>query len=119
VPAAFARARLTIHVPRRYYAQSLPGIPTIRPFEALACGIPLISAPWDDREHLFEPGKDFLVARSGREMAEHIRALLSDPARARAQAERGRATVLARHTCAHRVGELMSILRELDLREAA
>jgi spore maturation protein CgeB len=52
-------------------------------------------------------------------MAEHIRALLSDPARARAQAERGRATVLARHTCAHRVGELMSILRELDLREAA
>jgi spore maturation protein CgeB len=119
VPAAFARARLTIHVPRRYYAQSLPGIPTIRPFEALACGIPLISAPWDDREHLFEPGKDFLFARSGREMTEHIRALLSDPARARAQAEHGRATVLARHTCAHRVGELMSILRELALQEAA
>jgi spore maturation protein CgeB len=40
----------------------LPGIPTIRVFEALACGIPLVSAPWDDSEHLFRPGEDFLVA---------------------------------------------------------
>jgi spore maturation protein CgeB len=39
VPAAFARHRLTIHVPRRPYVQALPGIPTIRVFEALACGI--------------------------------------------------------------------------------
>ena len=38
---------------------SLPGIPTIRPFEALACGIPLVSAPWHDAEHLFRDGLDF------------------------------------------------------------
>ena len=48
VPEVFARYRVTVHVPRRPYARALPGIPTIRPFEALACGIPLISAPWDD-----------------------------------------------------------------------
>jgi spore maturation protein CgeB len=118
-PAVFARARLTVHVPRRYYARALPGIPTIRPFEALACGIPLICAPWSDVERLFDPGRDFLVARSGEEMKQHIQALLSAPARARDLAEHGLATVLGRHTCAHRVGELMGILRDLGAREAA
>ena len=52
-PEIFARHLATVHVPRRYYASVLPGIPTIRVFEALACGIPLVSAPWDDAEHLF------------------------------------------------------------------
>jgi spore maturation protein CgeB len=46
-------------------SRALPGIPTIRVFEALACGIPLVSAPWDDAEGLFRPGEDFLVARDG------------------------------------------------------
>jgi spore maturation protein CgeB len=87
----------------------LPGIPTIRVFEALACGIPLVSAPWHDAEGLFSPGEDFLVARDGDEMRRHLEALLADPDRAAALAERGRRTVLARHTCAHRVDELLAI----------
>ncbi len=62
VPEVFARYRVTLHIPRRPYARALPGIPTIRPFEALACGIPLISAPWQDSEDLFRPGRDFLFA---------------------------------------------------------
>jgi spore maturation protein CgeB len=41
-PEVLARHRVTVHVPRRPYAEALPGIPTIRPFEALACGIPLV-----------------------------------------------------------------------------
>src|SRR5919204_5738864 len=60
VPEAFARHRVTVHVPRRPYVEALPGIPTIRPFEALACGIPLLSAPWDDAEGLFSAGDDYL-----------------------------------------------------------
>jgi len=113
VPEVFARHRLTVHVPRRPYARALPGIPTIRVFEALACGIPLISAPWDDAEGLFTPGEDFLVARSGAEMQEHIQRVLSDPALAAQLAERGLRTIRGRHTCAHRVDELLAIYREL------
>ena len=45
VPEVFAASRLTLHVPRRPYVRDLPGIPTIRPFEALACGVPLICSP--------------------------------------------------------------------------
>jgi spore maturation protein CgeB len=112
-PAAFARHRVTVHVPRRPYARQLPGIPTIRVFEALACGIPLVCAPWDDAEGLFTPGKDYLVARDGAEMAEHLRTLLAEPAKARELAQHGRATVLARHTCGHRVDELLAIDAEL------
>jgi spore maturation protein CgeB len=108
-PEVFARYGVTVHVPRRPYVQALPGIPTIRVFEALACGIPLVSAPWDDYEGLFEPGADFLVARDGREMREHLRAVLNDPGLAQSLAEQGRRTVLARHTCAHRVDELLDI----------
>jgi spore maturation protein CgeB len=114
VPQAFARARVTVHVPRRPYVESLPGIPTIRPFEALACGIPLVCGPWRDTEGLFEPGRDFLVAGDRAEMTEHLRALLANPRAAEAIAERGRRTLLARHTCVHRVDELLAIAGEED-----
>jgi spore maturation protein CgeB len=115
VPEAFAAARVTVHVPRRPYARELPGIPTIRVFEALACGIPLACAPWDDAEGLFAPGADYLVARDGAEMARHLRALLHEPDLAASLADRGRRTVLARHTCAHRVAELLDIARSLGV----
>jgi spore maturation protein CgeB len=109
VPAVFARHRVTVHIPRRPYASLLPGIPTIRPFEALACGIPLICAPWDDTESLFRPGTDFLVARDSAEMQRHLRDVLSDDDLATTLAANGLHTVLARHTCAHRVDELLHI----------
>ena len=57
VPQAFAAADMTVHIPRRPYARMLPGIPTIRVFEALACGIPLVSAPWDDCEISSPPAR--------------------------------------------------------------
>jgi spore maturation protein CgeB len=113
VPQVFSRYRVTVHVPRRPYTKALPGIPTIRPFEALACGIPLVSSPWDDVEGLFTPGKDFLVARNGQEMRDHLRLVLSDQDLVRELAEHGLRTVQERHTCAHRVDELLGIYGEL------
>jgi spore maturation protein CgeB len=113
VPEVFGAFRVTVHVPRRPYAEALPGIPTIRPFEALACGIPLVSAPWNDVEGLFRVGRDFLMARDGREMQRMLRAVLEDPDYARALAQSGRETILARHTCTQRVDELFQICRAL------
>jgi spore maturation protein CgeB len=109
VPETFARHRVTVHVPRRPYVEALPGIPTIRPFEALACGIPLVTSPWDDVEGLFTPGRDYLVARDGAEMSAHLRAVLHDRELADALVAHGLATIRARHTCAHRVDELLAI----------
>ena len=107
VPEVFARHRVTVHIPRRPYVAALPGIPTIRPFEALACGIPLVSAPWRDTERLFAPG-DLRWADDGDEMEEQLRAALEGPRHV------GLATIRERHTCGHRVDRLLEIVEELE-----
>jgi spore maturation protein CgeB len=117
VPAAFAAYRLTVHVPRRPYVAQLPGIPTIRVFEALASGIPLISAPWDDCEGLFRPGSDFLFARNGGEMTGLIQQVRADREMADALAASGLERIRARHTCRHRVDELFEVLRQVGSAE--
>jgi spore maturation protein CgeB len=114
VPDVLARHRVAVHVPRRQYTRLLPGIPTIRPFEVLACGAPLVSAPWPDREQLFSPGHDYLVARDGEEMEKHLADLVQDPESAAELGRRGLARIRARHTCAHRVAELLDLLGRLD-----
>jgi spore maturation protein CgeB len=122
VPAVFARRSLTVHIPRRYYTTHLPGIPTIRVFEALACGIPLLSAPWRDSERLFQPGTDFLMARSPEEMRDYMRALAADDGLRAELSLAGVVAIAARHTCAHRVDELLGIAAWLGMapqREAA
>ncbi len=112
-PEAYATAKMTVHVPRKEYLESLRGTPTIRLFEALACGIPLISAGWRDGTGLFRDGIDFLTVDTPARMGEAIRWLSSD-AEAREQiGARGRETVLAHHTCRHRAQELVEIIRSL------
>jgi spore maturation protein CgeB len=108
-PEVFAQARVTVHIPRRPYVRALPGIPTIRPFEALACGIPLVCSPWEDAEGLFKPGRDFLMARNGEEMKRCLRDVLCDAELARELANHGLRAIRSRHTCAHRVDELLAI----------
>ena len=114
VPQVFTQFRVTVHIPRRPYMAMLPGIPTIRVFEALACGIPLVSAPWDDCEQLFRPG-DFVMVHHGDEMAAALSRIVNDPDYAADLSARGLETIRARHTCAHRVDELLSIIAALDL----
>jgi spore maturation protein CgeB len=112
-PEVFAKALATVHVPRRFYVTMLPGIPTIRVFEALACGVPLLSAPWSDAEGLFRPGQDFLFADDGAEM-ERAMAAVRDDAELRASLQRsGLETILARHTCGHRADELLAVVQRL------
>ncbi len=112
-PAVFARHLATAHVPRRFYVTALPGIPTIRVFEALACGIPLVSAPWLDSEGLFTIGADFLMARDEAEMTADLRAVAHDADLRASLAAHGLATIKAHHTCAHRVDELLATVARL------
>lgn len=109
-PEVFARHMATVHVPRRFYVEQLPGIPTIRVFEALACGLPLVSAPWSDSEGLFDVGRDFLMVGSGSEMAAALRDVREDPALRAELAAHGLATIRAHHTCAHRADELIAVM---------
>ena len=118
-PEIFAQHLATVHVPRRFYTSLLPGIPTIRVFEALACGIPLVCSPWVDCEQLFTPGKDYLVARDGDEMARHLTVLAADEDLRGALSEHGLATIRARHSCAHRADELLAIVDSITSQSIA
>ena len=110
VPQVFSRYKLTVHIPERPYSLALGGIPAIEHFEALACGIPLISAPWNDSEGLFVTGEDYLTAGDGKEMAGLMAELTADAQLRERLSEHGLMTVLTRHTCGHRVNELMDLL---------
>jgi spore maturation protein CgeB len=117
-PRVFAGHRVTVHIPRRPYVERLPGIPTIRMFEALACGIALICSPWEDAEGLFRAGRDYLVARDGKEMGRMMRCVLEEKGMGEDLARSGLETIRARHTCGHRVDELAGIMAELNERRA-
>ncbi|WP_314957664.1 glycosyltransferase [Bradyrhizobium cosmicum] len=111
-PAAFASARATVHVPRGPYVRSLPGIPTIRVFEAMACGVPLVSAPWVDAEGLFPEGA-YLSAANGAQMKSALRALLDDRELSFATVQAGLRTITQKHTCHHRVQQLLAIVEDI------
>jgi spore maturation protein CgeB len=110
----YARSHVSLHVPRRFYANGLSGVPTIRVFEALAAGSPLVCAPWSDSEGLFRPGQDYICVRDSQAMIAELAQLLRDE-KARSQlATSGLETIRARHTCAHRAEQLVEICREME-----
>lgn len=112
-PEVYASSRVALHVPRRQYANGLSGVPTIRVFEVLACGIPLVCSPWTDTEGLFRSGQDYLLARNGEEMSATLGELLQDENACHELAASGLETIRQHHTCRHRAEQLMEICGEI------
>ena len=110
----YARSRISLHVPRRFYANGLSGVPTIRVFEALASGSPLVCSPWSDSEGLFRPGQDYICVPDKFAMISELKHLLCDDSARQQIAASGLETVRARHTCAHRAQQLADICHELE-----
>ena len=83
--------------------------PSVRLFEAAACGTPIISDAWAGLEDFFTPGSEILIAQS----TEEVVSLLRDtpPERAAAIGAAARRRVLHEHTAAHRAVELECHLR--------
>jgi spore maturation protein CgeB len=91
--------------------------PSVRLFEAAACGTPIISDHWQGLDTFFEPGREILLARSAAEVLEYLREL---PEEERAEiGSRARERVLSAHTAAHRATELEGYMREVLVQEPA
>jgi spore maturation protein CgeB len=84
--------------------------PSVRLFEAAACGTPIISDYWDGLEVFFEPGREILIARAARDTQEYLHDVPEEERKA--IGARARERVLARHTAAHRAEELETAARE-------
>lgn len=85
--------------------------PSVRLFEAAACGVPIITDYWEGLDSFFTLGTEILLARS----SEDVLGILRDisPAQARQIGEAARDRVLAHHTAAHRAEELETYLMEV------
>jgi spore maturation protein CgeB len=83
--------------------------PATRVFEAAGAAACLVTDAWEGLDTFFEPGREVLVASSGDQVAQHVRAL--DPARAREIGQAAYRRVLAEHTYAHRAAQLDAVLQ--------
>lgn len=82
--------------------------PATRVFEAAGAAACLITDAWEGLATFFEPDREVLVARSGAEVAQHVRTL--DASRAREIGQAALRRVLAEHTYAHRAAQLDAVL---------
>ena len=114
-PAFYNAQRFTLNVTRADMIQAGYS-PSVRLFEAAACGVPVISDVWPGLETFFTPDEEILFARSHRDTLRALRTLNEDERRA--IGERARARVLREHTAAHRAQSLIGYVREARERKA-
>jgi spore maturation protein CgeB len=114
-PEFYAASRFTLNVTRADMVRA-GWSPSVRLFEAAACGTPVISDDWPGLASLFRPGEEILVASE----AKDVLAALDDPdGKRRLRVAAGaRRRVLAAHTAAHRAEELEAYLLAARARRA-
>jgi spore maturation protein CgeB len=106
--------RFTLNVTRRDMI-SAGYSPSVRIFEAAACGVPVISDVWDGLEELLTPQKEILFASSSSEVVEYL-TKLSEAKRAEI-GRAGRERILAQHTNVHRAQQLCRYVDEAAARK--
>ena len=85
--------------------------PSVRLFEAAACGVPIISDYWEGIETFFEPDKDILIARSASQVQEYFKNISKEE---RKQiGENARQKVMKNHTAKARAKELETYVKEI------
>ena len=99
----YSSSRMTLNVTRREMV--VAGFsPSVRLFEAAACGAAIISDNWPGLDTFFTPGKEILLPADGRDVARYILNYSERELKAIGQAARER--VLAAHTNEARAVEL-------------
>ena len=114
--AFYNRQRFTLNVTRADMVEA-GWSPSVRLFEAAACGTPIVSDRWSGIETLLEPGREIFLASSPAEVLRLLRGL--PESERRAVGRRARARILAEHTAAHRAAELERHVEALRLHRRA
>jgi spore maturation protein CgeB len=108
--AFYNAQRLTLNITRADMCTAGHS-PSVRLFEAAACGTPIVSDYWPGLETIFEIGREILVAGTPEESLRYLREIPGEELAA--MGERARARVLAAHTAARRAAELEAYARAL------
>jgi spore maturation protein CgeB len=105
--------RYTLNVTRSDM-KALGFSPSVRLFEAAACGAPVISDAWPGLETIFTPGEELLVASHRGEVVDIVTDLPNE--RRLAIAARAHQRLLREHTPAHRAIQLEGYYQEAQVR---
>jgi spore maturation protein CgeB len=105
----YNRLRFTLNVTRRDMIVAGHS-PSVRLFEAAACGTPIISDDWPGLAEVLRPGTEILLARNRRDVLAYLHDLPEDARLA--LGARARRRVLDAHTSAHRAIELERYIAE-------
>lgn len=108
-PAFYGSQRYALNVTRSDM-RALGFSPSVRLFEATACGTPLISDDWPGIETIFKPGREILIASSPRDVIQILQELPDD--RRLSIAANARERLLKEHTPEHRARQLEGYYRE-------
>jgi spore maturation protein CgeB len=106
----YNRQRFTLNVTRRDMIEAGYS-PSVRLFEAAACGTPIISDAWPGLDTIFAPGREILIADRAQDTLAYLRDLPEDERAA--IAARARVVVLEAHTSTHRAIELEQYVAEV------
>jgi spore maturation protein CgeB len=85
--------------------------PSVRLFEAAACGTPIISDSWPGIETFFKPDEEILIASSSDETLIYLDEITEVDRRR--MGYRARERVLSQHTARHRAAELEGYVLEI------
>ena len=106
----YTRLRYTLNVTRRDMVRAGYS-PSVRLFEAAACGTPIISDEWPGIGRFLNPGTEILLSNSPKQTLGYLRSISE---RDRQElARRARARVLQSHTASHRAMELEAYVNEV------
>ncbi|WP_407168674.1 glycosyltransferase [Bradyrhizobium sp. ORS 111] len=111
--AFYSRQRFALNVTRADM-RALGFSPSVRLFEAAACGTPIVSDRWPGIEMLLKPSTEILLVSNTRDVLDILREMPDD--RRRSIGERARQRILAEHTPAHRARQLESYYLEATMR---
>jgi spore maturation protein CgeB len=103
----YSRQRFTLNLTRADMRKAGYS-PSVRLFEAAACGTPIISDDWVGLSEVLEPGKEILIAHSADDVTSYLQNVTD--AQTRDIAEAARERVCAEHSSDHRAAELESYL---------
>jgi spore maturation protein CgeB len=110
----YASQRATLNVTRHDMVEAGYS-PSVRLFEAAACGVPIVSDVWPGIDSFFVPGEEILLAESSEDVARHLAELGED--QRVAIGERARNRVLRSHTATRRAEQLEALIfRALSVR---
>ncbi len=110
-PAFYSSSRLTLNVTRRDMVQAGYS-PSVRLFEAAACGAAIASDNWPGLEDFFHPGQEVLLPTSADDVVRYLRDY--EDRELKEIGERARARVLAQHTSERRAQEFEACIAEIS-----